>query len=106
MAVDCYDHPADNLAAIAATLHAMRAIERHGGALILERAFTGFMALPDPSQWCHVLALSPTATEEEIRRKRNELAKQHHPDAGGSLARMTEINTAYDSAMRGRQVRP
>ena len=46
MAVDRYDRVADNLAAIAATLNAMRAIERHGGAQILKRAFQGFRALP------------------------------------------------------------
>src|SRR6202023_2670096 len=46
MAIDRYDRVADNLAAIAATLDAMRAIERHGGAEILERTFLGFAALP------------------------------------------------------------
>ncbi|KVD37855.1 hypothetical protein WJ41_22830 [Burkholderia ubonensis] len=45
MAIDQYTRVADNLAAVAATLDAMRAIERHGGARILERAFTGFAAL-------------------------------------------------------------
>lgn len=49
IAVDQYTHVEDNLAAIAATLDAMRAIERHGGAEILQRAFTGFTALPAPS---------------------------------------------------------
>jgi len=66
MAIDRYDRVADNLAAIAATLNAMRAIERHGGAVILERAFTGFTALPPPGKtaargWRDVLA-----TEGEI----------------------------------------
>ena len=44
MAVDRYDEVQDNLAAVAATLEAMRSIERHGGAAILDRAFTGFAA--------------------------------------------------------------
>lgn len=39
MAIDQYDRVADNLAAIAATLDAMRSIERYGGAQILERGF-------------------------------------------------------------------
>jgi hypothetical protein len=47
--IDQYTKVTDNLAAIAATLEAMRAIERHGGAEILDRAFTGFTALPGPS---------------------------------------------------------
>jgi hypothetical protein len=42
MAIDAYSRVADNLCAIAATLDAMRAIERHGGAQIQERAFRGF----------------------------------------------------------------
>lgn len=46
MAIDIYDRLADNLAAIAASIAALRAIERHGGAQILRRAFQGFKALP------------------------------------------------------------
>lgn len=46
MAIDIYDCVAGNIAAVAATLYAMRAIERHGGAQILKRAFQGFTALP------------------------------------------------------------
>jgi hypothetical protein len=50
IAIDAYTRVRDNLAAIAATLEAMRAIERHGGAQILERAFTGFAALTAPAR--------------------------------------------------------
>jgi hypothetical protein len=46
MAIDLYTSVAGNLAAVAATIDAMRAIERHGGAQILKRAFEGFKALP------------------------------------------------------------
>lgn len=46
MAIDIYDTVAANLAAVAATIDAMRAIERHGGAQVLNRAFSGFKALP------------------------------------------------------------
>ena len=46
MAIDRYDRIADNLAAVAATLESLRAIERHGGGAILDRAFVGFAALP------------------------------------------------------------
>ena len=48
MAIDRYHRTADNLAAIAASLEALRAVERHGGAQILDRAFAGFSALPPP----------------------------------------------------------
>jgi len=48
MAIDRYSTVEGNLAAIAATLDAMRAIERHGATVILERTFADFMALPAP----------------------------------------------------------
>jgi molecular chaperone DnaJ len=44
-----------------------------------------------------VLGVSPTATENEIRRTYRKLAKQHHPDAHpGSEERFKEISVAYD----------
>lgn len=101
MAIDRYDRVADNLAAIAATLDAMRAIERHGGAEILERAFTGFQALPAPDakrQWWEVLGVPRSAAADEIRTAYRRLASDHHPDKGGSAERMAEINAAYKDA--------
>lgn len=100
MAIDMYDRVADNLAAIAATLNAMRAIERHGGAVILERAFTGFDALPSPNDWRHVLGFEQTPTIEQARERYKRLAKSRHPDAGGSEASMKELNAAWESAQR------
>jgi hypothetical protein len=100
MAVDQYTQVADNLAAIAATLEAMRAIERHGGAMILERAFLGFTALPSPNDWRHVLGFEHTPTLPEARDRYRKLAATQHPDLGGSDARMAELNGAWDSAQR------
>lgn len=94
IAVDQYDRVADNLAAIAATLEAMRAIERHGGAEILDRAFTGFTALPQPEQWFQVLGVKPTATRGEIDDAYRRLAMKYHPDRGGSSDDMARINVA------------
>ena len=96
MAIDRYDRVADNLAAIAATLEAMRAIERHGGAEILDRAFTGFVALPAPVQWWQVLGVAENATGEEIDAAWRRLAARHHPDRGGDNAQMARINAARD----------
>lgn len=102
MAVDMYDRIADNLGAIAATIEAMRAIERHGGATILDRAFVGFAALPAPAvqdQPHEVLGVSEHATRDEINYAYRRLAQQCHPDSGGSHDAMTRINTARDAML-------
>lgn len=99
MAIDRYDRVADNLAAIAATLEAMRAIERHGGGQILERAFTGFTALPAPRTCWEVLGIAPTNDGQRVAARFKELLKQHHPDNGGDTVRMAEIIEARDVAM-------
>lgn len=107
MAVDRYTEVADNLAAIAATLEAMRAIERHGGAAILDRAFTGFAALPAPAagqrDWWTVLELGPDATADQIREAHKRLRSIFHPDRkeSGDERRMAEINMARDAGLKG-----
>jgi DnaJ domain len=96
MAIDRYTKVADNLAAVAATLNAMRAIERHGGAEILDRAFTGFAALPAPEQPWQVLGVGANATRDEIDEAYRRLAMEHHPDRGGDPQQMARINAARD----------
>lgn len=101
MAIDRYDRVADNLAAIAATLEAMRAIERHGGAEILNRAFTGFTALPgagSTTHWRDVLGVPATASRAEIEAAYRRLRSQHHPDRGGDAERFHQIQKAFDEA--------
>lgn len=103
MAIDRYHKVEDNLAAIAATLDAMRAIERHGGARVLERAFTGFTALPAPTavrSWREVMIFGEsTPTRDQLRQRYRELARARHPDrAGGSDAAMSELNVALAEA--------
>lgn len=106
MAIDQYTTVADNIAAIAATLDAMRAIERHGGAQILDRAFTGFEALPAPGQsksWRDILDVPDDMrpADSQLARAKNHyraLASANHPDKGGSTERMAEINRAWQQA--------
>lgn len=105
MAIDQYYRVEENLAAIAATLDAMRAIERHGGAQILDRAFTGFTALPAPAlrrTWREVMTFGEsTPTRDQLRRRYRELASVRHPDrAGGSDAARSELNVALAEAER------
>lgn len=108
MAIDQYDRIADNIAAVAATLEAMRAIERYGSAEILERAFLGFQALPPPMSagrpWQDVLGLNPIQRtspdfKEIAEFKYRELARKLHPDVnGGDAERFKEINEAIQQA--------
>lgn len=101
MAIDLYDRVADNLAAVAASLSALRAIERHGGAQILERAFEGFAALaaPDAFDPWATLGLRPGAAPEAVRAKFRELARKHHPDAGGELEAFQRLERAQREAL-------
>lgn len=102
IAVDQYNRVADNLAAIAATLEAMRAIDRHGGAQILDRAFVGFAALPAraSSSWRETLGIEPqtTATIDLVESRFRALSRVHHPDTGGDRAKFEELVAAREAA--------
>lgn len=47
-----------------------------------------------------ILGVSTDATADEIRSARRNLARAHHPDAGGDAAEMQRINAAAASALR------
>lgn len=104
LAIDQYTRVADNLAAIAATINAMRLIERHGNAEILTRVFQGFVALEGPvvRSWRDVLELGAATNPafHTVRAAFLTLAKQRHPDNGGSVAAMQELNEAYEAARK------
>lgn len=103
MATDRYTKVADNLAAIAASLEAIRAIERHGGSQIMDRAFLGFTALPAPEQWRDVLGFlegQAAPTLATVRDRWKMLAMKHHPDLGGNAEQMARINRAWSDAQR------
>lgn len=108
IALDAYQNVADNLAAAAATLEAMRAIERHGGAVVMDRAFEGFAALAPPSSqrdWWDVLECRRDATPETIKAQHRRLIADNHPDRGGTHDKMAEINGARDRGLAERTLR-
>ena len=106
MAVDMYDRVEHNLAAIAATLEALRAIERHGGAAILDRAFTGFTALPSAimgqKPWRETLGFEPeeTVSPSRLEISYRALRSKHHPDKGGEAEAFAAVQRAYEAGMR------
>lgn len=111
----------ENMRAIAKTLEAMRGLDRWGANEIMERAFSGFAALPAGSgeehvptptprkkPWREVLGGSmlaaawPELDKEELlvlaKSRHRKLITQHHPDRGGDPAIAAELNAALDEA--------
>ena len=62
MACDRFDNAAANMRSLGLAIEAMRQLERHGVGTMMERAFTGFVALPAPESPCDVLGLKPIAS--------------------------------------------
>lgn len=111
MAQDGYDNVAANTRSMGLAIVAMRQLERHGGGTMMERAFSGFAALPPPADmvprrpWWEVFRYSADPAERElltfpeVKARFHALAKKHHPDnAGGSQALMMEFNVALEDA--------
>jgi hypothetical protein len=109
MACDMHIRAEENMRSIALALDAMRALERHGGGIMMDRAFEGFTALPAPGikrTWREVFGVDLSARREPVTRAILEeifrrKAKEVHPDRpGGSHAAMAELNAAREEAFR------
>lgn len=103
-ACDKYDAVWKNMRAIAKTIEAMRGIERWGSSDMLDRAFTGFAALPAPGprKWHDVMGIAAHALNDEVRLRYKQLARERHPDTGGSHELFTELGEAWQSFQRER----
>ena len=100
---DQYEKVWDNLHAVGRTISALRQIDRDGVSDFLNRAFTGFKALPETtveqkSIWT-ILSMLPTHDSAVITRQYRIRAKQLHPDAGGNHEAFTELQAAYNRAI-------
>jgi DnaJ-class molecular chaperone len=51
-------------------------------------------------QHYRTLGLSPSASEEEVKKAYRKLASVHHPDKGGDTKKFQEIQTAYDAILK------
>lgn len=109
MACDMHARAEENMRSLTLALEAMRQLERHGGGVMLERAFQGFAALPAPGaprgrSWREVLEFSPSfpggvATadaEAQIRSRYRSKAA----DLGAEHPGLLELNVARDSAIK------
>ena len=99
LACDKWASAAENMAAIAGHIEAIRAVDRYGVGT-LEQAFAGYQALPaQASPWWTVLEFDQRPVSLRVVEDRyTELAKVHHPDRGGRPDTMAKINAARDAA--------
>lgn len=101
LACDRWDTVADNIAAIAAHIDALRGQERWGVA-DLRQAFAGHVALPAPDPWWIVLGVNRSADIAAIHAAYRAKSKTAHPNAGGDRAAWDRLSTAYETAKRER----
>lgn len=100
MACDTYDKLAQNIAAVANHIAAVRAIERYGVATAAE-TLQAFQALPAPKRPHEILGVPPGASAAEVQKAWRERIANHHPDRTGSHHAAAEINAARDAMLNG-----
>lgn len=101
LACDKWYRPADNAWAIYKHVDATRGLSRWGVGSIAQ-AFAGYAALPAPPtpKTCfEILGVAATATAEEIKTAFRTLAKEKHPDGGGTNTEMVAVLDAYKEAL-------
>lgn len=103
LACDSYQTVADNVAALAAHIDALRRIERYGVGT-LEQALAGYKALPadTAADWRRVLgfASESTVSAEQVQTAYRDLAKRVHPDKpGGSDEAFSHLGRAKEFAL-------
>lgn len=102
LACDRYTRVADNIAAMAAHIDALRRIERYGVGTI-EQALAGYKALPadTAADWRNVFGFKPDerVTVDQLQERYRERARTVHPDRGGTDDGMAHTNRARDYAL-------
>lgn len=104
LACDKWASAADNMAAIAGHIEAIRAQGRYGVGT-LDQAFAGYAALPpvggtQGGDWRAELELAPgdPITLEKAEQQYRALLHTRHPDRGGSHDAVVRLNLARDAA--------
>lgn len=102
LACDKWSSAAENMAAIAGHIAAIRAQDRYGVGT-LEQAFAGYAALPekaDGSDWRSEFGFNTDERPnvDAVESKFRALARERHPDTGGSHEAMARLNRARTAA--------
>lgn len=106
MACDRWKKIIDNLRAIELSLGALRGLDRWGSTEIVNRAFSGFTALPPAGDdWRSVLGIpyGERPPLEVVKQKHRDLARSAHPDHGGNQHEMVRLNQALQAAEKDLQ---
>ncbi len=104
LACDKWTRVADNIAALAAHIDALRRIERYGIG-DMNQAFRGYTALqPATCEWWLVLGVPRDSPMARIEAAFTKLAKEHHPDRGGSANQMARLTEARELARAERKI--
>jgi hypothetical protein len=109
-ACDRWEKIEHNMQAIAKTVEALRGIARWGTGDMLEAAFSGFTALPPPPaagpgavaakrHWRDVFGTG-VRSRDQLQDVYRRLAAAYHPDRGGDVAKMAELNAARVDALK------
>lgn len=103
LACDRWTRVEDNIAAIAAHVEALRAIDRYGVGSV-DQAFAGYVAIGHAAgaDWWLELGVPEHATLDAIDAAYKAKARAVHPDAGGSHEQMARLNAARDAARQAR----
>jgi len=103
LATDRFHRVADNIAAIAGHIEAIRRVERYGVGTI-EQALAGYKALPadTAANWRAVFGFSAdsTPTPDQVDSAYKAEARRRHPDHGGTDVEMAHVNRARDYALQ------
>lgn len=101
LACDTFMRVADNIAALANHIDALRRIERYGVGTI-EQALAGYKALPadTAANWRAVFGFPKESRPnwDAVDQAYKSAAKGKHPDTGGSDLEMAHLNRARDYA--------
>lgn len=106
MCCDHYERVWENIYALGKGIEAIRGMERWGVSDFIERAFTGFKALPAPPMapicnWWDILEILATSNSDEIKQAYRKLAAKYHPDnqGTGNAEKFIQVQKAYEQAI-------
>lgn len=104
---DYWGQVSDNAWSLALMCEGLRQTVRHAGDALFERMIAGLAALPAPGSTTMparaphlVLGVAPDAPRAVVEAAYRALAREAHPDRGGSPARMAELTAARDALLR------